>query len=45
MFLLFPLLLPRIGFWPTMAACVVVTAACFAGFAFVVRQFGIELLP
>lgn len=45
MFLLFPLLLTRFGFWPTMVACVVITIGCYAGFAFLVRQFGVELLP
>lgn len=45
MFLAFPLLLPRIGFWPTMLASVLITTACFGAFAFVVRHFGIELLP
>lgn len=44
MFLAFPLL-PRIGFWPTMAASVVITLASFGLFALVVRQFGIELMP
>ncbi|MGA7117274.1 MAG: DUF3147 family protein [Hyphomicrobium sp.] len=44
MFLLFPYLLPRIGFWPTMGASIVVTIASFAAFAFAVRRFGIELL-
>lgn len=44
MFLAFPWLLPRLGFWPTLAACVVLTVACFAGFALLVRRFGIELL-
>lgn len=44
MFLVFPLLLPRFGFWVTLAACVVLTVVCFALFALVVRQFGIELL-
>ena len=45
MFLLFPFILPRFGFWPTLGVCVVVTVGCFAGFALLVRQFGIELLP
>ena len=45
MFLVFPMLLPRIGFWPTMTACVLITVCCFAAFAYVVRHFGIELLP
>jgi len=45
MFLAFPLLLPRLGFWPTLAACVVITVVCFGLFALLVRRFGIELLP
>jgi len=45
MFLVFPLLLPRFGFWPTLAACVVITVVCFGLFALLVRRFGIELLP
>lgn len=45
MFLLFPTLLPRIGFWPTLLASIVVTGLCIAVFAYVVRQFGIELFP
>lgn len=45
MFLAFPLLLPRLGFWLTMAASIVITAGCFVAFALVMRQFGIDLLP
>ncbi|QYF95367.1 DUF3147 family protein [Massilia sp. PAMC28688] len=45
MFLAFPLLLPRLGFWLTMAACIALTVCCFVLFALLVRQFGIELLP
>ena len=45
MFLAFPLLLPRIGFWLTLLACVVVTLVCFGLFALLVRRFGIDLLP
>lgn len=45
MFLAFPLLLPRIGFWPTLMACVVITVLCFGLFALLVKRFGIELLP
>jgi uncharacterized membrane protein (GlpM family) len=44
MFLVFPVLLPRFGFWPTLAACVVLTIACFAVFAWFVKRFGISLL-
>lgn len=44
MFLAFPFLLPRIGFWPTMGASVIITLVCFVLFALVVKRFGIELL-
>ena len=44
MFLVFPALLPRLGFWLTLLACVALTVACFGAFALVVRRFGIELL-
>ncbi len=44
MFLAFPLLLPRFGFWPALLACLVITAVCFAVFALGLRRFGIELL-
>lgn len=44
MFLAFPALLPRIGFWPTMLASVAITVICFGLFALLVRRFGIELL-
>ncbi len=44
MFLLFPYLLPRMGFWLTMGACVVVTVICFGLFALLMKGFGIHLL-
>jgi len=44
MFLAFPLLLPRIDFWPTLAASVLITFICFAVFALIVRRFGVELI-
>src|SRR6185437_7786797 len=44
MFLAFPMLLPRLGFWPTLLVCVVITVLCFWLFALLVRRFGIELL-
>ncbi|RYY74007.1 MAG: DUF3147 family protein [Gammaproteobacteria bacterium] len=44
MFLAFPWLLGRIGFWSTLAASVVITIACFWIFAIFVRRFGIQLL-
>ncbi len=44
MFLVFPILLPRLGFWLTLLACIAITIVCFALFALVMRRFGIELL-
>ena len=44
MFLAFPLLLPRLGFWPTLLASAVITIVCFGLFALILRRFGIELL-
>lgn len=45
MFLAFPLLLPRLGFWITMLASAGITAISFWLFASLVRQFGVQLLP
>ena len=44
MFLLFPYLLQKIGFWLTMGASIVVTMVCFGLFALVMKSFGIELI-
>ena len=44
MFILFPYLLPKLGFWLTMGASVVVTVICFSLFALLMRNFGVELL-
>jgi len=44
MFLAFPLLLPRIGFWPALLACMGISAICFVVFALALRRFGIELM-
>jgi F0F1-type ATP synthase assembly protein I len=44
MFLVFPALLQRLGFWPTLLACVLITVACFGLLALALRRFGIELL-
>ena len=44
MFLLFPWLLPRLGFWWTLGASALITVACFALLAWALRSFGIELL-
>jgi hypothetical protein len=45
MFLAFPWLLARIGFWPAMLASALITLACFWLTALLVRPFGIQLLP
>ncbi|HYF19746.1 MAG TPA: DUF3147 family protein [Ramlibacter sp.] len=45
MFLLFPWLLPRLGFWLTLLASVGLTLACFTLLALALRPFGIELWP
>jgi F0F1-type ATP synthase assembly protein I len=45
MFLAFPLLLPKFGFWITIFASIGITVVCFGLFALVVRQFGVQLLP
>lgn len=44
MFLAFPALLARFGFWPALAACVMLTLACFVAFALLVKRFGITLM-
>ena len=44
MFLLFPYLLPKIGFWLTMGASIALTITCFGLFTLLIKNFGIELL-
>lgn len=44
MFLVFPALLTRMGFWPTLLASVATTVVCFGVFALVMRRYGIVLL-
>jgi len=44
MFLAFPFLHQRLGFWLTLACCIVITLVCFAALAYFLRQFGIDLL-
>ncbi len=43
MFLAFPVLLERIGFWLALLSSVGITMICFVIFSLIVRQFGIEL--
>ena len=45
MFLVFPYLMPRIGFWLTMLVSIAITVVCFATFALAIRKFGIQLMP
>jgi hypothetical protein len=40
----FPTLLARLGFWPALGVCVILTVACFVAFAAFVRRFGISLM-
>jgi F0F1-type ATP synthase assembly protein I len=44
MFLLFPYLLPKWGFWPTLLACIALTLVVFYVYAIALKQFGINLL-
>jgi hypothetical protein len=44
MFLLFPALLSRMGFWWALIACVATTIVCFGLFALLVKRFGVDLL-
>jgi len=44
MFLLFPYLLPKIGFVYTLISCVVFTILVFWSFALIMRHFGVDLL-
>ena len=44
MVLLFPFLLPKFGFWPTLLSCMVITLVIFYVYAIVLKNFGIDLL-
>lgn len=44
MFLVFPALLPRIGFWLSLLACIALTVVCFGAFALLLERFGIDLI-
>lgn len=44
MFLLFPYLLHRIGFWLALLGCAIFTIVLFALYVVVLRRFGINLL-
>ena len=44
MFLLFPYLLPKLGFVLTLTTCVIFTMLVFAIFAIVMKHFGVDLM-
>ena len=44
MFLLFPYLLPKLGFVFTLTTCVIFTMLVFAIFAIVMKHFGVDLM-
>lgn len=44
MFLVFPVLLTKIGFWPALLACMLITIACFGLLTLGARRFGIDLI-
>jgi F0F1-type ATP synthase assembly protein I len=44
MFLLFPYLLPKWGFWPTLVSCIAFTLVVFYVYAVALKNFGINLL-
>ena len=43
MFLFFPYVLPRLGFWWSLAASCVLTIICFGIFGLIARRFGVSL--
>ena len=44
MFLLFPLALEHMGFWPALLLGIATTIICFIIFAWVLRRYGINLI-
>jgi hypothetical protein len=44
MFLAFPWLMSKIGFWFSLLASAAITAACFLALALVLRKFGVNLI-
>ncbi|HAB23921.1 MAG: DUF3147 family protein [Pantoea sp.] len=44
MFILFPFLYQRTGFWPTLGISCLITLALFALWALLLKRFGIELM-
>jgi len=44
MFLVFPYMLPRLGFWFSLLVCSLVTGAAFMVTAITLKRFGVDLL-
>jgi hypothetical protein len=44
MFLSFPWLMPRLGFWPSLAVSAVMTAGCFLVVTVVLRRLGVSMV-
>lgn len=44
MFLAFPWLLKRFGFWPALGSAAIITILCFGVMALLMRRFGIDLI-
>ena len=44
MFLAFPWMIARWGFWPSLAASIVLTVVLFGGFALLLKRFDIHLM-
>lgn len=44
MFLVFPVLLPKLGFWLSLLISIIVACICLIALANLLRQFGLELL-
>jgi len=44
MFLIFPYLLPKLGFWMTMGISIAVTVICFGLFTLLMKNFEVQLL-
>ncbi len=43
MFLLFPLIIPKLGFWLTLTVCVLTTTLSFALLGWILKHFGVQL--
>ena len=45
MFIIFPTLLQRFGFWPSLGISAIITCVLFTLLVFVLNKFGVNLLP